>query len=221
MSRHSSIVTHAWVTVGRRSCRPAVSIGKLVCVQMQVVQCLDVIAAGGTQKPSPERAQMIPSGAQVLMVVIRNEPQVAQTQLRNDPDNVIGHCKQRRCEARVLPDGAPSDDERISHQLNCALTGEQAHRCCRPTLPRRVALRSLPPGLVSEVDVGEQKRTSARPPACRRIQRYPKIAVYPHHLRQRARIAFPDHLRCFNNEPLVEFMNELEARAARPGRGHE
>ena len=220
MSRNSSI-TDPWIGIGSGNCKPADGIGKLVCVQMQVVQCLDVIAAGGTQKPSPERAQMIPSGAQMLMVVIGNEPQVAQTQLRNDPDNVIGHCKQRRCEARVLPGGAPSDDERISHQLNCALTGEQAHRCCRPTLPRRVALRSLPPCLVSEVDVGEQKRTSARPPACGRIQRYPKIAVYPHHLRQRARIAFPDHLRRLRNEPLVEFVNQLETGSARPGRGHE
>lgn len=54
-----------------------------------------------------------------------------------------------------------------------------------------------------------------------RIQSYPKIAVYPYHLRQRARVGFSDHFRRLHNEPLVEFVNELETGAAWPRWGHE
>jgi hypothetical protein len=220
MSRNSSI-TDPWIGIGSGNCKPAVGIGKLECMQMQVVQCLDVIATRGTQKPSPERAQVIPSRAQVLMVVIRNEPQVTQAELRNDTRDLIRHGKQCRGETRVLPGSAPSDDERISHQLDRPPARKQMHRPIWPALPRGVALRSLPPRLVPEVNVGEQKRTSARLPACRRIQGYPKVPVDPHRIRQGTGIALPDHFRRLRNEPLVEFVNELETGAARPGRGHE
>ncbi len=220
MSRHSSI-TQTWIGVESGNRKPAVGIRKLVRVHLQVVQCLDVIADRGTQKPPPQRAQMIPSRAQLLMVVIRNEPQVAQAELRNDWGNLLRHCKEGRGEASVLPGGAPGDDKCISHQLNCHLTREQASRTRRSTLPRVIALRSLPPCLVSEMNIGEEKRTSARPPACGRIQSYPQITVYPHHLRQRARVAFSDHLRRLHDEPLVEFVNKLETGAARPRRWHE
>ena len=180
MSRHSSI-TQTWTGAGSGNCKPAVGIRKLVCVQMQIVQRLDVIAASSTQKPSPERAQMIPSRTQMLMMVIRDESQVPQAELRNDLSNLPGHCKQGRSKAGVLPGGAPGDDERISRQLNCPLTREQTHRTCWSALPRGVALRSLPPFLVSEMDISEQKGTSTRPPTCRCIQSYPKVAMYPHH----------------------------------------
>lgn len=220
MGRHSSI-THTWIGVESGNRKPAVGIRKLVRVQMQVVQCLDVIPARGTQKPSPERAQMIPSRAQMLMVLIRNEPQVAQAELRNNSGNLLRHCKQGGGEAGVLPGGAPGDDEGISHQLNCHLPREKAPKARWSTLPRVVALRSLPPCLVSEVNIGEEKRTSARPPACGRIQSHPQVAVYPHHLRQRARVAFSDHLRRLHDELLVEFVNELETGAAGPRWGHE
>ena len=221
MSRHSSITSSAWIAVGNGSRKAAIGIRKLVRVQLQVVQCLDVIAACSAQKPPPERAQMIPSRAQLLMVVKRNESQMAQAELRNDSGHLLGHCKQGRGEARVLPGGVPGDDERISHQLNRELAGEQARRCCRPTLPRSVALRSLPPCLVSEVDVSEEKRTLARPLACGCIQSDPKVAMYPHHLRQCARVALSDNFRRLHDEPLVEFVDELETGAARPGRRHE
>lgn len=220
MSRHSSI-TQTWIGIESGNRKPALGIRKLVRVQLQIVQCLDIIAARGTQKPSPERAQMIPPRAQMLMVMVRNEPQVAQAELCNDSGNLLRHCKQSGGEAGVLPGGAPGDDECISHQLNCHLTREQASRARWPTLPRVVALRSLPPCLVSEMNIGEEKRTSARPPACGRIQSHPQITVYPHHLRQRARVAFSDHLRRLQDEPLVEFVNKLETGAARPGRWHE
>ena len=95
------------------------------------------------------------------------------------------------------------------------------HRPIWPALPRGVALCSLPPRLVPEVNVGEQKRTSARLAACRRIQGYPKVTVDPHHIRQGTRVALPDRFRRLRDEPLVEFVNELETGAARPGRGHE
>ncbi len=220
MSRHSSI-RRTWTQFRSRNSKPAVGVRKLVRVQMQVVERLDVVAARGAQKPSPERAQVIPSRTQMLMVVIRNEPQVAQPELRNDARNPVGHRKQGRGEADVLAGRVPGDDECISHQLNCPFTREQAHRGWWTTLPRRIALRSLPPCLALEVDIGEEKRTPTRPPTCGSIQRHPKIAMYPHHLRQRARLALSDHLRRLHDKSLVEFVYELETRATRPRRGHE
>jgi len=215
MSRYSSI-THPGVWSGNG--KPAVRVRELVCVQLQVMQGLDVIVARGTQKPSPERAHMIPSRAQVLMVAIRNEPQMAQAELRHNARNPVGHCKQRRGEAGVLPGSAPGDGERISHQLDSPLAREQAHWAGWPALPGDVALRSLPPCLVSEVNISEQKRASTRPTACRRIKRCPEIPVHAHHLRQGAGVALPDDFRHLPNEPLVEFVNELETGNARPGR---
>src|SRR6185312_16356072 len=117
MRRHSSI-TYAWIMDGSGSYKPAVGIRNLVCVQLHVVQCLDVVAASGTQKPSPEGAQMIPSRAQVLVVVIRNEPQVTQAERCNDTGDRIGHREQGGGKPGILPGGEPGDDERISHQLN-------------------------------------------------------------------------------------------------------
>lgn len=220
MSRYSSI-TAPWIGVGSGICKAALGIRKLVCVQMQVLQCLAVIATRGTQKPSPERAQVIPSRAQVLMMVIRNEPQLTQAELRNDTRDLVRHRKQRGGKARVLPGGVPSHHEGIPHQLNRALARKQAHRASGSALPRGVALRSLPPRLVPEVDVREQKRTSTRLPAATRTQSYPKIPVDPHRGRQGARLAFSDHFRRLINEPLVEFVYELETGAARPGWEHE
>lgn len=59
----------------------------------------------------------------------------------------------------------------------------------------------------------------ARRPTGSRVTQ--KIAVYPYHLRQRARVGFSDHFRRLHNEPLVEFVNELETGAAWPRWGHE
>lgn len=220
MSWYSS-VTDPWVGIGSGDYKPAVGIRNLECVQMQVVQCFAIVATRGTQKPSPERALVIPSRTQVLMLVIRDESQVTQAELRNDTGDLLGHRKQDRGQAGVLPGGAPSDDERISHQLNCPLAWEQAHRASWPALPGAVALCSLPPSLVPELDISEQKRTSTCPPTCRWIQSYPKVPVDPHHIRQGARVAFPGHLRRLRNESLVEFVNQLETGAAPPARGHE
>lgn len=221
MSRHSSI-TGPWISIGSGDCKPAVSIRKLECVQMQVAQRLAIIAVRSTQKPSPERAQMVPPRAQVLMVVIRNDPQVAQAELRNDTGNPVGHRKQGCREADILSGCAPRDGERIPHQFSFQPAREQSHRGSSwPALPRSIALRSLPPCLVSEVDVYEQKRTSTCAPACGRIQGEPKIPVHPHDLGQRARLAFADQFRRLGNESLIEFVNELEQGAAWPGRGYE
>src|SRR5215469_4159012 len=101
---------------------------------MQIVQCLAVIAARGAQKPSPERTQMIPSRTQVLMVVIRNEPQLTQAQLGHDMSDLVRHGKQCGGEARVLSGGTPSDYERISRQLNGPLARKQVHRACGSAL---------------------------------------------------------------------------------------
>jgi hypothetical protein len=220
MSRHSSS-TRPGVRFGRGNGKPTVSIRELVRVQLQIVQGFDVIAARGAQKPSPERAQVIPSWPQVLVVTIRDEPQVAQAEPRNDECNTFGHCKQGRSKACVLPGSAPGDGERISHQLDGPPAREQAHRAGRPALPRGIALRALPPCLVSEVNISEEKRASTRPAACRRIERCPEIPVHAQHLRQGAGVALPDDFRRLPNEPLVEFLNELETGDARPGRGLE
>lgn len=164
---------------------------------------------------------MIPSRAQVLVVVIRNEPQVIQAKRRNDTGDRIRHREEGCGQPGILPGGAPGDDERISRQLNRPFAWEEARGGGWPALPGLVALNSLPPYLVTKVDVGEQKWTATRPLACSRIQSYPKIAVYSQHLRQRGRAAFADHFSRLHNEPLVEFVNEIETRPARPGRRHE
>lgn len=219
MSRHSSIA-RTRIGVGSGNGKPAVRVRELVRVQLQVVQCFDVVAARGTQKPSPERAHVIPSRAQLLMVAIGNEPQVMQSELRHDARDPVGHCKQSRRKSGVLPGRAPGDGKRISHQLDRPPAREQA-RADRPALPGLVILRSPPPCLVPEVNVCEQERTTTRPPTCRRIKSEPEIPVHADHLRQGAGVALPDELRRLPNEPLVEFVNEFETRDAGPGRGIE
>ena len=220
MGRHS-FIRDPWIGIGSGNCKPAVGIRKLVCVQMQIVQRLGIVAARGAQKSSPERAQVLPSQTQVLVMVIRNEPQVTQAELRNGTGAPVGHRKQARGEASVLPGRVPGDNERVAHQLNRPPAREVAHRDSWTALPRGVALHAMPPCLVPELDVGEQKWTSTRPMACRRIQSDPKVPVDPHHIRQRARVAFPGHFRRLLNEAFVEFIDELETGTARPRWGHE
>lgn len=217
MTRYSLIVSHRNGTRSR-SCKPAVGIGKLERVQLQVVQRLAVITTRSAQEPPPERAQVLPSRPQVLMTLLGDPSQMMQAELRHDAGNLIGHREHGSGEPRVLSRSRPGDEERIPHQLDGGLARKQAYRGELPAVPRSIVLRTLPPSRISELNVRKQKRTFARPAACRAIEAHPKVAVHPHHLRQHALAVFPRGLRRLRNEPLIEFVNELEARAAIPGR---
>lgn len=207
--------------VGTRRCGRAVGIRKLECLQMQVVQRLPVVAARRAQEPTPERAQVLPSRAQVLMAVIRDVPQLAQPELRNDVGNLVGHGEESSGKSGVLPGRAAGDDERVSREVHGRLAQKQAHRARRPAVPRRFILRPLPPGRVPELDVREQKRALTHPPAGRAIQTQPQISMHPHHLGHGARAVLACDLRHLLYEHFVELVNELEAGAAGPrGDGH-
>lgn len=204
--------------VGSGSCKPAVGIRKLECVQMQVVERLAIIVARRTEKPAPERAQVLPPWAQLLMVVVGDLPHVSQAKLRNDAGDSLRHRKQGSGEPGVLPRGVAGNEERIPHQLDGRPAREQAHRAGRPAVPRRVVLRPLPPGRVLEVDVHEQKWTLTCPLACGAFQTHPKIPVHAHHLWQRAPIVFSGSIRHLLYKQFVELVNELKAGAAGPMR---
>lgn len=207
--------------VGTRRCGPAVSIRKLECLQMQVVQRLHVVAACRAQESTPERAQVLPSRAQMLMAVIRDVPQLAQPELRNDVSNLVRHGEESSGKSGVLPGRAAGDDESISRELDGGLTQKQAHRARRPAVPRRFILRPLPPGRVPKLDVRKQKRALTRPTAGRAIQTQPKISMHPHHLGHSALAVRACDLRHLLYEHFVELVNELEAGATGPRRdGH-
>lgn len=199
------------IGIGRRPWSRVVCIRKLKCVQMQIVERLVVVAAGSTQEPTPERAQMLPSRAQVLMAVIRYAPHVAQSKLRDHACNSLRHRKQCGGEPGVLPGAVAGNEKGVPSQFDSRLAPKQAHRAGRPAVPRRIALRAAPPCDVPEMEVREQKRTLTRPLARRAIQTRPKILVHPHYLGQRMPIVFSGDLRHLLDKQLVELMNELEA----------
>ena len=217
VSRYS-FITAPWTGVRAGRCKPTVGIRKLECMQMQVVQRLAIVAASRAQEPTPERTQMLPPRAQMLMAVIGHVPQLAQPQLCNDAGNLVGHCKERSSESGVLPGGAPRNDKRIPHQLDGRLAQEQAHRARCTAVPRRLVLRMLPPGGVAELNVREQERAMTRQLACGAIETHPKIPVHPHHLGHGAAVVLACGLRQLLDEQLVEFMNEFEEGATSPRR---
>jgi hypothetical protein len=199
------------IGVGSGPCKAAVGIRKLECVQMQVVERLAVVAAHRTQEAAPERAQVLPSRAQVLMAVIGYVPHVAQAKLRNDAGDPLRHREQGSGEPGVLSGRVAGNEERIPRQLDRRPAREQAHRAGRPAVPRRVALRALPPSRVPELEVHEQKRTLTCPLACGAVQTHPKIPVHPHYLGQRMPIVFPGSIRHLLYKQFIELVNELKA----------
>jgi hypothetical protein len=220
MSRNSSIMDYrSGVWTGR--CEPAVGIRKLECLQMQVVERFAVVATCRTQEPTPERAQVLPSRAQVLMVVIREVPQLAQPEFRNYVGDLVRHGEESRGKSGVLPSRIPCDNERIPREVDGRLAQKQAFRARRPAVPRRVILRPLPPGRVPELDIRKQKWALTCSPACRATQTPPEIPMHPHHLGHGAFAVLACDLHHLLYEQFVELVNELEARAAGPRRdGH-
>lgn len=200
-------------------CEPAVGIRNLECLQMQVVQRFAVVAASRAQEPTPERAQVLPSRAQMRMVVIRDVLQLAQAELCNDVGDLVRHGKESGGKPGILPGRVPGDDKCISREVDSRLAQKQAHRGRRPTVPRQVILRPLPPGRVPELDVREQKRALTRPPACRAIQTQPKIPMHQHHLGHGALAVLACYLRHLLYEKFVELVNKLEAGTTGPRRG--
>lgn len=188
---------------------------------MEVVQRLPIVAARRIQEAAPERAQVLPSRAQVLMVVIRDVPQLAQPELRNDVGDLLGHGKEGCGKSSVLPSRVPGEVERIPRELDGRLAQKQTNRARRSAVPSQVMLRPLPPGRVPELDVRKQEWALTCQPARRAIQTHPKIPVHPHHLGHGALTALARNLRHLLYEQFVELVNELEARTTAPGRdGH-
>lgn len=217
MSRYSSI-TDPRNGGGNGRCKTAVGIRKPECMQMQLVQRLAIVAARRAQEPAPERAQVLPSWAQVLMVVIGHVSQLAQPELCNDAGDLFGHGEERSSKSGVLLGGVPGNDERIPHQVDGRLAREEAYRAGWAAMPRRVVLSALPPGGIAELDVREQKRTLTRPLTCWAIETDPKIPVHPHHLGHGVVAVLACSLCQLFDEQLVELMNELEAGASGPRR---
>jgi hypothetical protein len=206
------------IGVGSGFCEAAVGIRKLECMQMQVVERLAVIADRRSQEPAPERAQVLPSRAQVLVALIGYAPHVAQAELRNDAGDPLRHREQRTGEPGVLSGSVAGNEERIPRQFNSRPAPKQAHRAGRPAVPRGVAVRALPPGRVPELEVPEQKRTLTCPPACGAVQTRPEILVHPHYLGQRMPVAFSRSIRHLFYKQFIELVNELKAGVDGPVR---
>ena len=207
--------------VGIGRCECAVGIRKLECLQVQVIQRLPIVAARCAQEAAPERAQVLPSGAQVLMVTVSDLPQLAQPELCNDMGDLVRHGEESGRKTDVLPGRVPCDDERIPREVDGRLAREQSRRARRAAVPPGIMLRPLPPGLVPELDVRKQKWTLTRPSARRAIQTHPKVPVHPQYLGRGAVGLFARNLRHLLHEEFIEVVNELEARATCPWRdGH-
>lgn len=199
------------IGIGGRPCSVAVGIRKLKCVQMQIVERLAVVAHGRTQEPTPERAQMLPSRAQVLVAMIRYVSHMAQSKLRYHAGNSRRHSEKRCGKTRVQSGAVAGYEQGIPRQLDSRLAPKQAPRARRSAMPRRIALRATPPLNVPELEVHEQKRTPTCPLAREAIQPQPQITVHPHHLRQRVPIVVSGDVRHLLDKQLVELVNELEA----------
>lgn len=207
------------VGIGRYE--PAVGIRKLECLQVQVVQGLPIVAARCTQEAAPERTQVLPSRAQVLMALVRDLPQLAQPELCNDVSDLVRHGEEGCGKTGVLPGRVPGDDESISREVDSRLAQEQPRRARRPAVPPGIMLRPFPPGRVPELDVRKQKWAPTRPSARRAIQTHPKVPVHPQYLGRGAVGLFARNLRHLLHEEFIEVVNELEARATCPWRdGH-
>lgn len=196
--------------IGGRPCSAAVGIRNLKCVQMQIVERLAVVAARCTQKSAPERAQMLPPRAQVLMTMIGNASHVAQSKLRYHAGDSRRHRKKRSGKTGVESRAVAGYEKSIPRQLDSGLASKQAPRAGRPAMPRGIALRAAPPLDIPELEVHEQKRALACPLACGAVQAHPQIPVHPHHFRQRMSIIFSGDVHHLPNKQLVELMNELE-----------
>lgn len=204
--------------VGTRRFRPAVGIRKLECLQMQVVHRFPIVAARRVQEAAPERAEVFPSWAQVLMVTIGNVPQLAHPELCDHVGDLVRHGKESSGKSGVLPGRTPGDDERIPCEVDGRLAQKQARRARRSSMPSGVISCPLPPSRVPELDVRKQKWALTRPQACRAIQTRPKIPMHSHHLGHGALAVLACDLRYLFYEMLIELVNELEAGAARPRR---
>ena len=183
---------------------------------MQFKKRLVIVASRGAQKPSPERSQVLPSRAQVMMLVLCNVAELAQAQLRHNAGHFFGHREQGSGDACVEPGDVPGDKQRIAHQLDGKAAREHADRSERATVRGGFTLRSFPPRWIPELNISEQKRTATRAPLSRRIQRQPKSSVRPEDLGRGVLATLSRRLRHERDISLVELVYELEAGAARP-----
>lgn len=215
MSRQLSITVRGR-GVHYGSCGAGFGIRKLKSVAMQLKKRLLVIASGSAQQPAPERDQVLPSRAQVPVLVLCYVAELAQAELRHNAGDVFGHREQGCSGAGVESRDGPSDNQRIAHQLDGEAAREHADGGERTCLPRGFALRSFPPGRIAELDISEQKRAATRAPLSRRLQRLPKGSVRPHDLGHGVLGVFSCRLRYELDVSLIELVYELEAGAARP-----
>jgi hypothetical protein len=215
MSRQSSITVDCG-GVHYGSCGAGFGIRKLESVAMQLKKRLVVIASGSAQKPSPKRRQMLPSRAQLMMLVLCDVAELAQAQLRYNAGDVFGHREQGSGDAGVESGDVPGDKQRIAHQFDGEPAREHADRSERTSVPRGFTLRSLPPWRIPELDIREEKRAATRAPLSRRIQRSPKGSVGAHYLGRGVLAVFSRRLRHELDVSFVELVDELEAWAARP-----
>ncbi len=189
-------------------------------MQVKVEQRLVIAAASRAQQPPPERGQLLPSWAQLPMMVLCHLPKMPQTQFCDDGQDLRRHCEQRSCHASVQAGGVPRDHERVIHHLDGELTWQKARGRRRASAPGMFLTSPLPPFRVPEMNVDQQKWAAAGALAGRWIECQPQLAMFLHDFRGRMRPVGVGDLRQQSQQSPVELMHKVQTRAANPfGRG--
>lgn len=183
---------------------------------MQLKKRVLVIASSGAQKSTPERSQVLPSRAQLMMLVHCDVAQLPQPELRHNARNVFGHREQGSGDLGIQPRDVPSDNQGIAHQLDGESAREHAAGGERTSVPRGLPPCPFPPCRIAELNISEQKRAATRASLSRRIERQPKSPVRPYDFGRGVLAVLSRRLHHELDVSLVELVYELEASAARP-----
>jgi len=214
LSRHSSVAGGSRAAMSGSS-TAVLGVREQERMPMKIVERLAIIADRRAEKTAPERVSVFPSRAQALMLLIGDLPKLVKTQFRNDLGNFSGHPDQEGGKADVYPGRVPRNSQRVSCHLHANDPREYSSAEIH-AIRKLPTLCSLPPINISELKVGEDERAPARSETRPCFHRAPKASVNPQDIGNFPRISPLGRARKTLQVPIIELMDEFEARPANP-----
>ena len=184
---------------------------------MEIFERGAIIARRSTEKSTPECALTFVARAHAIMVSIGKVPEFVQVEVRDNFGNLGRHPDQQRAKANVFSRRVPGYGQYVAGHLHADNPGENA--AAELSASRSLSAPCfLPPIPVSEFKVGEDERALTCSVASIGFQRHPKLPVGAQDVRQSSRVSPLRRTRKTFEIPVVECLNQLEARASRPMR---
>ena len=184
---------------------------------MEIIDRSAIITRRSAEKSTPKCMLIFVARAHAIMVSIGKLPEFVQVEVRDNFANLNRHPDQQRAKANVFSRRVPGYGQYVAGYLHADNPREYAATELSATRSLSAPC-FLPPIAVSELKVGKDERALACSLACIGFQCHPKSLVGTQDVGQNLRVS-PLRRTCQTFEiPVVECLDQLEARASGPTR---